>query len=568
MLREVTAIPPETQVMEVLERFTLSPELIAIPVVQDGIPLGLVNRKQLIERFARPYTRELFGRKPITVFMDTAPLVVDAMTDLDDLSRTIIESDMHYMYDGFIITRDRLYAGMGTGHDLMRSITVRKQDHLYRLAHFDTLTGLPNRLLFFDRLQQALAQAARHGTLLGVMLLDLDRFKTINDSFGHAAGDALLQEVGRRIGGCIRDEDTVARLGGDEFTLLLPDVRQTQHVALVASKIIDALQQPFQLSGYEVTVNTSIGIALYPHDRDAGTLIKHADSAMYKSKEDGGNGYRFYTGEMDSAGLRRLSMEGQLRKAIARGELVLHYQPQTELASGHILGAEALVRWQHPELGMISPAEFIPLAEETGLIVPIGEWVLRNACAQNRVWQDAGLQPLRVAVNVSARQFQHSDLHETIYTALKDSGLDAPFLEVELTESILMQNTAASLQALHALSAMGTQISIDDFGTGYSSLAYLKRFPIDMLKIDRQFVQDIAADPDNAVIVQAIIALAHALGIKAIAEGVESEAQIAFLHAHDCDAIQGYYVSEPLSADDFALFLRTSSMATLTRCRQ
>jgi len=473
---------------------------------------------------------------------------------------------MHYMYDGFIILRDGRYAGMGTGHDLMRGITARKQESLYRLAHYDALTGLPNRLLFFDRLQQALSQAARHGTLLGVMLLDLDRFKAINDSFGHTAGDALLQAVGRRIGECIRDGDTVARLGGDEFTLLLQDIRQTQHAALVAQKIIEALQQPFLLNGYEVTVNTSIGIALYPLCRDAETLLKHADTAMYKAKEEGGNGYRFYTDAMSSADTRRLSLEAQLRKAIERDELVLHYQPQVDLVSGRLLGAEALLRWQHPEHGLIPPGEFIPLAEETGLIVPIGEWVLRAACAQNRAWQNAGLAPLRVAVNVSGRQFRHLDLLETIYKTLEDTGLDSRYLEIELTEGVLMQDTVVALQTLHALSAMGVLISIDDFGTGYSSLSYLKRFPIDMLKIDRSFVQDIATDPDDTAIVQAIIAMSHGLGIKTIAEGVETREQLDFLRRHQCDAMQGYCLSRPLPAEAFAHFLREMPQALRLDC--
>jgi len=566
LLREVAPISPETRVMEALELFAANSELIAIPVVHEGVPVGLVNRKQLIERFARPYTRELFGRKPVSAFMDAKPLVVDAHTDLDDLSRTIIESDMHYMYDGFIILRDGHYAGMGTGHDLMRGITARKQESLYRLAHYDVLTGLPNRLLFFDRLQQALSQASRHGTLLGVMLLDLDRFKAINDSFGHTAGDALLQSVSRRISACIRDGDTVARLGGDEFTLLLQDIRQAHHAALVAQKIIEALQQPFLFNGYEVVVNTSIGIALYPHCQDAETLIKHADTAMYKAKEEGGNGYRFYTDEMSNADMRRLSLEAQLRKAIERDELVLHYQPQAEIVSGRLLGAEALLRWQHPEHGLIPPGEFIPLAEETGLIVPIGEWVLHAACAQNRAWQHAGLAPLRVAVNVSWRQFQRLDLLETIYKILEDTGLDSRYLEIELTEGVLMQDTVAALQTLHTLNAMGVLISIDDFGTGYSSLSYLKRFPIDMLKIDRSFVQDITTDPDDTAIVQAVIAMSHSLGIKVIAEGVETREQLDFLRRHQCDAVQGYCLSRPLPAEAFAQFLRDMPQALLLNC--
>jgi diguanylate cyclase (GGDEF)-like protein len=566
LLHDIAPVPPDTRVLQVLERFTAEPGLIAIPVVRNGSPLGLVNRKHLIESFARPYTRELFGRKPVADFMDPEPLVVDARTDVDDLSRMIVESDIHYMYDGFIVVRDGRYAGMGTSHDLMRAITERKQHHLYRLAHYDPLTDLPNRLLFMDRLQQALSQAARHETLLGVMLLDFDRFKAINDHFGHSAGDLLLQSLGRRIAGCVRDGDTVARLGGDEFTVLLAEMRQMDHAALVAQKILDALREPFILNGHEVVITTSIGIAFYPHDRDSETLLKHADTAMYKAKEDGGNSYSYYTMEMGSADLRRLSLESQLRRAVERDELELFYQPQADLARGTIVGAEALLRWHHPEYGLLGPDQFIPLAEETGLIVPIGEWVLHRACAQNRLWQEAGLSPVRVSVNVSGRQFRHGRLLDVVCHALEDSHLDSRYLEIELTEGILMQDTAASLQLLHTLNTMGIVVAIDDFGTGYSSLSYLKRFPIDQIKIDRSFVRDLAIDPDDAAIVTAIIALAHNLGIRAIAEGVETAAQLAFLRRQGCDALQGYCLSPPLPARVLADFLRDTPVATLPAC--
>jgi diguanylate cyclase (GGDEF)-like protein len=566
LLREVAPVTPETRVLEVLNRFAADPELIAIPVVLNGLPLGLVNRKRLIESFARPYSRELFGRKPVTEFMGKTPLIVDAKTDIDDLSRIIIESDMLYLYDGYIITRDDRYAGMGVGHDLMRAITERKQHHLYRLAHYDPLTGLANRLLFLDRLQQAVSQAARHGALIGVMLLDFDRFKTINDSFGHTAGDLLLQDIARRLIECVREGDTVARLGGDEFTVLLQDVREVQHAALVAQKIIEALRRPFYLGGHEVIMTASIGIAFYPHDHDVETLLKHADTAMYKAKEDGGNTYCFYTAEMSQSDLRRLSLENQLRHAIERNELELHYQPQMDLATGRIFGTEALLRWRHPDLGLIPPAEFLPLAEETGLIVPIGEWVLRTACAQNRAWQAAGLPPLRVAVNISARQFARGSLLESAYQALEDTGLDSRYLEIELTEGTLMQDTVTSLEMLHALNTMGVLISVDDFGTGYSSLSYLKRFPIDMLKIDRSFVRDLANDPDDAAIVQAIITLSHTLGIKVIAEGVETTEQLDYLQRHRCDAVQGYCLSPPLPANDFVTFFMNRQAMPLMNC--
>ena len=566
LLRTLAPVAPAARVLEALDLFTASPELIAIPVVDDGMPVGLINRKQLIERFARPYTRELFGRKPVAAFMDTRPLIVDVHTDLDDLSRIIVESDMHYLYDGFIITRDGRYAGMGTGHDLMKAVTERKQLHLFRLAHHDALTGLPNRLLFLDRLGQALAQAQRHGCLVAVMLLDIDRFKAINDSFGHTIGDELLRAFGQRLVECAREGDTVARLGGDEFTVLLPDIRHADHAALVAQKILDALQRPIPLNGHEVFTTTSIGIALHPLDRDSETLLTHADTAMYKTKNDGGNGYRFYTAEMVSADLRRLSLESDLRKAIERNELVLHYQPQADIGSGRILGVEALLRWQHPEHGLIPPGDFIPLAEETGLIVPIGEWVLRTACARNRAWQNMNLPALRVAVNISGRQFRQGDFLEMVYAVLEDTGLDSRYLEIELTESILMQDTTATVRILNELSALGVQIAVDDFGTGYSSLSYLKRFPIDMLKIDRSFVRDLTTDPDDAAIVNAVIALSHNLGIKAIAEGVETPEQLDFLYRHGCDAMQGYCLSRPLPAEAFAHFLALRNGHALLAC--
>ena len=566
LLRALPPITSVSRVMDALELFTANPELVAIPVVDDGVPVGLINRKQLIERFARPYTRELFGRKPVAAFMDTQPLIVDVHTDLDDLSRMIFESDMHYLYDGFILTRDGYYAGMGAGHDLMKAITERKQLHLYRLAHHDALTGLPNRLLFLDRLGQALALAQRHESLVAVMLLDIDRFKAINDSFGHTTGDELLCAFGKRLAQCIREGDTVARLGGDEFIVLLPDIRHTDNAARVAQKILDALQLPVSLNGHEVFITTSIGIALYPQDHDSETLIKHADTAMYKAKEDGGNGYRFYTAEMVSADLRRLSLESDLRKAIERNELVLHYQPQADISSGRTIGFEALLRWQHPERGLIPPNEFIPLAEETGLIVPIGQWALHTACAQNSVWQNSGLPALRVAVNISSRQFRQSDFLEMVYKVLEDTHLDSRYLELELTESILMQDTTATVRILNELSALGVQIAVDDFGTGYSSLSYLKRFPIDMLKIDRSFVRDLTSDPDDAAIVNAVIALSHSLGIRAIAEGVETREQHDFLQRHGCDAMQGYLLSRPLPADAFTQFLDLQQRHALLAC--
>ena len=482
----IPPVPPMLRVGEVLLRFTEDPELIALPVVDRGTPVGLVQRKRLIEAFAKPYTRELFGRRPISTFMNSAPLVVEEDTELGDISRRVLAAGMQYMYDGFIITRDGQYVGMGTGHDLMRAVTEHHQAHLYRLAHFDALTGLPNRLLFFDRLEQALANARRHDRLAGVMLLDLDRFKAINDSLGHLAGDQLIRAVAGRLSSCVRDGDTVARLGGDEFTLLLVDLRIVEHASVVAEKIVSVMRGPFNLDGHEVFITPSIGIALFPFDETVADLLSHADTAMYQAKEQGGNAYRFYTFEMNAANVRRLSLESDLRKALERNEFELYYQPQLDLATGRLLGVEALLRWRHPERGMVNPGEFIPLAEETGLIVPIGEWVLAAACAQCRAWQLRGLPPVRVAVNLSGRQFRSNGLVKTVVGALEASGIAPSLLELEITESVVMQDTPHTLRLLragrHGRAARGGRL-----GTGYSSLAYLKRFPI--ISSDRRLVR-------------------------------------------------------------------------------
>ena len=552
LLLKVPPVEPAMPVADVLQLFIDNPKMVAIPIVADGLPRGVVNRKTFIESFTKPYARELFGRKPISSFMNGNPLVVDLYTDLDDLSRQIMKLGMHYMHDGFILAEGGKYAGMGTGYDLMKAITERTQANLYRLAHFDALTGLPNRLLFLDRLSQMMAQANRNERLVAIMLLDLDRFKAINDTLGHTMGDLLLKGVAERLAGCVRGDDTVARLGGDEFIVLLPEIRYIEDAATVARKILNALAQPFPLDGHEIFIGTSIGIALYPFDEELNALLRNADTAMYEAKQQGGNNYQFYSAEMNTASLKHLSLEGALRRALERGEFELHYQPQIDLTRGEIVGVEALVRWRHPDLGLLGPMEFIPLAEENGLIVPIGEWVLRTACAQVRAWQEAGLRPIRVAVNLSARQFYQKDLVGTVARILEQTGLDSRYLELEITESCLMQNTQTTVALLTELSRLGVRFSIDDFGTGYSSLSYLKRFPIDTLKIDRSFVCDIGTDPDDAAIVKAIIALAKSLEMHVIAEGVETPEQLHFLRTHGCNEIQGYLVSRPLPADEVA----------------
>ncbi|TAK08752.1 MAG: EAL domain-containing protein [Candidatus Manganitrophaceae bacterium] len=448
-------------------------------------------------------------------------------------------------------------------------ITERKlsEERLQYLAHHDALTGLPNRALFLEHLRLALITAARHQRLVAVLFLDLDRFKLINDTLGHAVGDLLLKAVAERLTASLRRSDTVARLqnqsntvarlGGDEFTLLLTDIAQTQDVPVIVQRIANAFIAPFIVEGHELFVTPSIGISLYPNDgENAEKLLRNADMALYRAKDQGRNNYQFYLPEMNVKVSERLAMENHLRRALEREELLLHYQPQVDLNTGRIIGMEALVRWHRPDSGLVSPAKFIPLAEETGLIIPLGEWVLRAACAQNKAWQESGLPPIRIGVNLSGRQFQQKGLIETVRRALGETRLSAEYLELELTESILMQKVETITSALSELDAMGIQISIDDFGTGYSSLSYLKRFPISKLKVDRSFVNDITTDPDDAAITAAIITMAHSLKLKVVAEGVETADQLAFLKSLKCDGMQGYLFSRPLPSKEATELLK------------
>jgi diguanylate cyclase (GGDEF)-like protein/PAS domain S-box-containing protein len=422
-----------------------------------------------------------------------------------------------------------------------QDITERKrtEETIKQLAYFDALTGLPNRTLFNDRLNLALAQASRDQQMLALIFLDLDRFKTINDTLGHTLGDRLLQEIAKRLVGCLRRSDTVSRfgskeciisrLGGDEFTILLPRIHQVEDAARIAQRILDTLKPPFYLDGHELHITTSLGIAFYPNDgKDAQTLLKNADAAMYRAKEWGRNSYRFYTSTMNAKALERLVLEAQLRHTVEREEFAVYYQPQVNLKTGKMVGVEALIRWQHPELGLVLPGNFIRLAEETGLITSISKWVLKTACTQNKAWQQAGLPPIRVAVNLSARIFRQENLIDTVAHTLQETQLDPGYLELELTEDTIMEDAEEAIGVLHQLKEMGVNLSIDDFGKGYSSLSYLKRFPIDTLKIDQSFVKDIPGDPEDTTIARLIIDMAHALELKVLAEGVETEEQLFF----------------------------------------
>jgi diguanylate cyclase (GGDEF)-like protein/PAS domain S-box-containing protein len=450
----------------------------------------------------------------------------------------------------------------GTSTDI--SARKMSEQRIHHVAQHDVLTGLPNRSLLQDRLGQAIAYSTRCNHPVWVLLIDLDRFKFVNDSMGHKAGDVLLMTVAARLRSALRDTDTVARLSGDEFVVILTEHEDQKLSVDVVQRLMDSVARPVMLGSKEFFVTCSIGVAVFPLDgAPAESLIEHADIAMYRAKKLGRNNFQFYTPAMNEEAMERVRIESALRFALEREEFVLHYQPQVDLASGEIVGMEALIRWQHPEMGMVAPSRFIGVAEETGLIVQIGAWVMRAACQQNRAWHDAGLGRLRVAVNLSARQFGAANLVADIRSVLLETGLTPGCLEIELTESLFMSDVTLAVELLHSMKALGVKLSIDDFGTGYSSLSYLSRFPIDVLKIDRSFVAAISRDSNDAAIVASIIALAHNLKLSVIAEGVETEDQLDYLRRHGCDQMQGYFFSPPLAAPEFEQLLRQQSRLPL-----
>lgn len=463
---------------------------------------------------------------------------------------------------------------------IVRDMTERKraEEQIIRLAYYDGLTGLPNRLMLQERLEHAIRNAKRSKRKVAVMFLDLDHFKRINDTLGHPSGDLLLQKVGDRLLTCTRSTDTVARIGGDdrtptvarmggdEFIVLLTEISSIQHIALIAQRILHALSQPFTIGTHEIFTTPSIGITVYPLDStDSETLLKYADTAMYQAKEKGRNNFQFYTASMHGAAVERFNIENQLRKALARNEFQLYYQAALDNRTRRICGVEALVRWNHPERGLVTPLSFIPLAEETGLIVPIGEWIMHSACAQNRAWQKAGFPPIRLMLNISGVQLRQSNFVEHVIQVLAEVGLEPQHLELELTESIIMEHAETAITTLNALRDKGIQLSIDDFGTGYSSLSYLRKFPVHTLKIDRSFIQDLDKNPDSAAIVKSIVSLAHNLNLRVVAEGVETEGQMAFLQECGCDHVQGFFIHVPEPAEGLTQIWQEGILLNLGR---
>lgn len=435
------------------------------------------------------------------------------------------------------------------------------EERMRSMVHFDQATGLPNRTLFLDRLIVAMAQARRSQWSMALLVLDLDRFKDLNLTLGHPVGDQLLKEVGQRLGECVRNNDTVARIGGDEFGLILVGIKTAENAAQVAQKVLAALQQPFTLEGHDAFTSCSVGIAVFPTDGETPeALMRSADSAMYRAKDAGRNNAQFYTADMNVRAAERLEMEHGLRRALLRNEFELLYQPMVELQTGRVAGMEALLRWNHPQRGMLAPGHFLHILESTGLIVPVGEWVLRTACAQSQAFIRAGLPPMRTSVNLSMRQFQQKDLVGVVGRILKETGIPSESLELEITETLLMDDVDDAVNKLTQLRDLGVRLSIDDFGTGYSSLSYLSRFPIDTLKIDKSFIRHITSRPGDIAIAKGIIGLARSLGLRVIVEGVETEAQLLFFRNHMCDEIQGFFCAQPMPGPEFARLVQEGGL--------
>lgn len=522
-----------------------------------------------IIRYINPSVEQIFGYVSSEIIGKNINILIPKLynndDDYHDINNELPERNIEMMghrHDTSTLPIDLTISKFYVGEKcfstiILRDITERKkyEEMIKYQAFYDSLTGLPNRLLLKERITLEISHAKHNNQKLAVMFLDLDRFKLINDTLGHDIGDKLLKEVSNRLKDCIGANATVARLGGDEFVILLSGITREEYVGKIANKILDAIMQPIIIDNHELYLTVSIGITFYPDDGiDDETLLTNADVAMYRAKEKGKNNFQIYTTALNAKALERLALESSLRRALDYKEFVVYYQPKVNGKTEEIIGMEALIRWQHPKLGLVPPLEFIPLAEETGLIVPIGEWVLRTACAQNMALQNAGLPPLTIAVNLSARQFELQDLTKTVSKVLKETGLDPHYLELEITESIAMQNVDHTLNIIYELSKIGVKFSIDDFGTGYSSLSQLNSFSVNKLKIDKSFVTKIDGKKDNSIIASTVLALGKSLELSVVAEGVENEEQVSFLKENNCDELQGYFFGRPMCNEDFEKF--------------
>ncbi|GAB6042702.1 putative bifunctional diguanylate cyclase/phosphodiesterase [Endothiovibrio diazotrophicus] len=554
----IVPVSPHHPCLGVLKRFQENPSLHLLPVADGDKPVGLVLRASLIEEFSKPYSRDLNHKRTIAEFVEENTLFVEHEVSIDDLARMIIESGHPGMADGFIVTDHGRYQGVGTYRDVLNELAQRRQEHLFHLAHYDALTGLPNRLLFQDRLVQACARAARGGDKVALLFLDLDGFKYVNDTLGHAVGDRLLREIARRLGETVRRSDTLARLGGDEFTAILTGLAKKRAVVPVANKMLQEIARPIELPGIDekLRVTASIGIAFYPSDsKESSSLVRKADMAMYQAKESGRNNYQFYAQATNLKIRDRLSLEHDLRVAVEQRELILHYQPVVD-GDGLAVGVEALLRWPHRERGMVPPDQFIPLAEETGLIEPIGQQVIDLALRDFAGWRSQGIPPLSLAINLSVRQLERSEIVKQVVDRAAEYGIELEQLIFEVTEGVMIRDGSPVAKKLAALDALGARLAVDDFGTGYSSLSYLQSLPFSTLKIDKRFVAKLHDDNASRSLSKAIVAMAHSLGLSVIAEGVENAEQLAVLRGFGCHHFQGYHFARPMPPEEVLGYLR------------
>ncbi len=558
LIKNAPSVRRNDSCAHVLHLFQKNLSLFAIPVLDtNNQPIGIVERIAFLELFVQPYAKELFGKQQIADFMNKKPLIVDIEVAVDDVARIIIDAGMQHMVNGFIATENDQYLGIANGLDLLNEITVRKQNHLFQLAHFDQLTKLPNRTLFLDRLSVATTQAERNNSRVGLLFIDLDNFKHFNDSMGHSVGDQVLIEAASRLSKVARESDTVARLSGDEFTIILNGIEDNHDVAALCARILNSLNAPLQIMARELFMTASIGYASYPDDDTnvTGLLVK-ADAAMYEAKRNGRNAYRQYTPGMHLYSPDHMALETDLRVALERKEFELYYQPIIQTSTNAVIGNEALVRWKHPKRGLLTPIHFIDIVEKTGLIIPIGEWILQEACMQQMRWTKNGLAPMSMSVNISAMQFYQPNFCAVVKKIIQTSGIDPKHLTLELTETLCMTDVVTVLKNLQDLHALGVKLAIDDFGTGYSNLSYLKKFPIDSLKIDQSFIRNIEQEPVNADIVTAIVALGESMSLDLVAEGIETDSEMQFASARGCNFMQGYLYAKPLPAAQIEAMLK------------